>query len=96
MKCWVNPGRWNLTDIEFSFRSFIDIDDAVFPEVAVEDESGFVEAFGLSHVVEIMLGEVEDIGSPALYLELIEAHRHVLFPYFVRSDMTAQVFDLEQ
>ena len=68
--------------------------NTVLPEVSVQDKTGFVYTFGLCHVVEIMLDKVEYIGCASLYLELIKAHRHVLFPDIIGSNVSAELLYL--
>ena len=65
-------------------------------EIAQESKTGFFNIFRLDHIVEVVLHEVEHIESASLYLELVEAHRHVLIPDIVGSDMRTQRLDIEK
>lgn len=73
-----------------------DNDSAVEAEVAEECKSCLVYIFGLYHVIEVMLHKVEHIECSALDLELIEAHRYILVPDIIGSDVCAQRFDIEK
>ena len=75
--------------------NFSELYNFIHGKLLHEDITCFVTAFGLYHVVHIMLHESDDIESPALYLELLKAHRHVFFPYFISRDEVWRILYLE-
>ena len=70
--------------------------DTVYAHVSQKYEPCLVNKFGLYHVVEVVLHEIEDIKGTSLDLELVEAHGDILVPDVVGSDMCAELLDIEK